>query len=260
MPASSKASIPGEIATSSLSFSGKITPPITPKHYHRINIRNEKEAQRVSFGAGYPADVHADIPADVRGQKLRSGPRNPGKKAFRCGHPWPEGADVHDPRGVKKTLVRKTSGWIFVPYNRRNRCHLHAFSYHVFLYRIQQTVSGNKPSQYPPDTIRWTLFRCSLRGQTVSSGALWGGKPRLENPVWRPSPANSPDTCWRLFRYTWSYGGFSPWNDLCNPRGPSGMCEFPPRMLCGTGSTWDLKRSLPLDLFRRGGGDLAMWE
>ena len=35
---------------------------------------------------------------------------------------------------------------------------------HVFLNRVQQTVSGNKPSQYPPDTIRWTLFRCSLRG------------------------------------------------------------------------------------------------
>ena len=35
---------------------------------------------------------------------------------------------------------------------------------HVFLNRVQQTVSGNKPSQHPPDTIRWTLFRCSLRG------------------------------------------------------------------------------------------------
>ena len=35
---------------------------------------------------------------------------------------------------------------------------------HVFLNRVQQTVSGNKPSQYPPDTIHWTLFRCSLRG------------------------------------------------------------------------------------------------
>ena len=35
---------------------------------------------------------------------------------------------------------------------------------HVFLNRVQQTVSGNKPSQYPPDTVRWTLFRCSLRG------------------------------------------------------------------------------------------------
>ena len=42
-------------------------------------VRNEKAAQRVSFGAGYPADVHADIPADVQGQKLRSGPRNRGK-------------------------------------------------------------------------------------------------------------------------------------------------------------------------------------
>ena len=45
-------------------------------------VRNGKSAQRVSFGAGYPADVHADIPADVRGQKLRSSPRNPGKTSI----------------------------------------------------------------------------------------------------------------------------------------------------------------------------------
>ena len=59
------------------------------------SFRNEKSAQRVSFGAGYPADVHADIPADVRGPKLRSGPRNPGKTCIsvrtsmtrRCGRP-----------------------------------------------------------------------------------------------------------------------------------------------------------------------------
>ena len=38
-----------------------------------------KQPKRVSFGAGYPADVHAHIPADVRGQKLRSGLRNPRK-------------------------------------------------------------------------------------------------------------------------------------------------------------------------------------
>ena len=36
-----------------------------------VLIRNEKAAQRVSLGDGYPAAVHADIPADVRGQKLR---------------------------------------------------------------------------------------------------------------------------------------------------------------------------------------------
>ena len=62
-------------------------------------IRNEKAAQRVSFGAGHPADVHADILADVRGQKLRSGPQNPGKTSIwvrislsrRRGRPRPEG-------------------------------------------------------------------------------------------------------------------------------------------------------------------------
>ena len=34
---------------------------------------------------------------------------------------------------------------------------------HVFLNRVQQTVSGSAPPQHPPDTIKWTLFRCSLR-------------------------------------------------------------------------------------------------
>ena len=35
--------------------------------------QERKVSPRISFGAGYPADVHADIPADVRGsKKLRS--------------------------------------------------------------------------------------------------------------------------------------------------------------------------------------------
>ena len=32
----------------------------------------KKTGQRASFGAGYPADVHADIQADIWEQKLRS--------------------------------------------------------------------------------------------------------------------------------------------------------------------------------------------
>ena len=44
-----------------------------------------------------------DIAADVRGQKLRSGPQNPGKnKHF--------GADVHDPRAVQKNFGQKNFG------------------------------------------------------------------------------------------------------------------------------------------------------
>ena len=42
--------------------------------------------------------------------------------------------------------------------------------HHVFLNRVQQTVSGNKPSQYPPDAIRCTPFRCSLRGKPCPAG------------------------------------------------------------------------------------------
>ena len=79
-----------------------------PNSNHRLQtlgmFRNEKAAQRVSFGAGYPVDIHADIPADVRGQKLRSALEILEKQAFRCGHPWPEGADVHDPKGGERKL------------------------------------------------------------------------------------------------------------------------------------------------------------
>ena len=33
----------------------------------------------------------------------------------------------------------------------------------MFLSHVQQTVSGSAPPQHPPDTINWTLSRCSLR-------------------------------------------------------------------------------------------------
>ena len=55
------------------------------------------------------------------GQKLRSGPQNPGEKNTHVGADihGPIGADIHDSRGFKRSSVRRvseTSGWIFVPY------------------------------------------------------------------------------------------------------------------------------------------------
>ena len=35
----------------------------------------------------------------IPAQDFSQAPQNPGKQAFRRGHPWPEGADVHDPKG-----------------------------------------------------------------------------------------------------------------------------------------------------------------
>ena len=58
-------------------------------------------------------------------------------------------------------------------YRRRN-----LWNCHVVLDRVQQTVSGNTVSQHSPDTISFTLFRCSLRL-----------KPYLANRVWRHSTA-----------------------------------------------------------------------
>ena len=138
---------------------------------------------------------------ELRGWQRRGLSRQVSRGAWKKAHkPWirgNNGAQTVNYGGAKPWSANRELG-IFHLQN------------HVFLNRVQQTVSGNKPSRYPPDTIRWTLFRCSLRGWTVSSGALWGGKPCLDNPVWRPSPANSPDTiCWTLFRYTWQNSSIS---------------------------------------------------
>ena len=59
--------------------------------HSRPMISSEKAAQRVSFGAGHPADVHADIPADVRGKSLGQALEIlETNKLF--------GANIHDPK------------------------------------------------------------------------------------------------------------------------------------------------------------------
>ena len=68
-----------------------------------------------------------------------------------------------------------------------------------------------------------SILRTPFAGHCL--GAFWGGKPCpaelsggkpcLSNPVWRHSPANSPDTiCWTLFRYTWVYWNYHPFRGL----------------------------------------------
>ena len=74
-----------------------------------LRFRNVNAAKRVSYEAGYPADVHVDIPADIRELKTLVRPsKNTKNKTFRCEHPRPEGTDVRDPRGVFKNSVRTT--------------------------------------------------------------------------------------------------------------------------------------------------------
>ena len=76
--------------------------PVLPLHQWCIlvpqMIPERKSSPKSKFGAGHPADVHTDIPADVQGEKLRLGPRNPRKasisvrasKTRRRGRPWPQ--------------------------------------------------------------------------------------------------------------------------------------------------------------------------
>ena len=47
----------------------------------------------------------------------------------------------------------KRDGCLRDPVRRRD--------FHVFLNRVQQTMSGSTASQLSPDTIHWKLFRCS---------------------------------------------------------------------------------------------------
>ena len=90
----------------------------------RLLIKNEKAAQRVSFGAGYPADVHADISADVRGQKLRSSPRNPGKSSISARTSMTRRRGRPVTRGVfKKNFGQKNFGLNFRSLLKWTKCY-----------------------------------------------------------------------------------------------------------------------------------------
>ena len=66
---------------------------------------------------------------------------------------------------------------------------------HVFLNRVEQTVTGSAPPQHPSDTISWTLFRCFF----------WGVKHRVQQTVSGDIPLpSSPDIiCWTAARRSW---------------------------------------------------------
>ena len=65
-----------------VSVPGKTVPAVPVPLSVSGRLRNGKAAQRVSFGAGYPADVHADVPADVRGKNFGQALEIPEKQAF----------------------------------------------------------------------------------------------------------------------------------------------------------------------------------
>ena len=63
-------------------------------HPNRNCCQERKCSQKSKFGAGYPVDVHAHIPVDVRGKNFVQAFEVPEKRhAFRCGRPRPEGAE-----------------------------------------------------------------------------------------------------------------------------------------------------------------------
>ena len=67
-------------------------------------------------------------------------------------------------QGLRDFLNLSVSRWAPFVAHMLRVFHLVRNPVHVFLNRVQQTVSGNTPPWCSPDTISWTLLRCSLRG------------------------------------------------------------------------------------------------
>ena len=72
----------------------KVPPIFAPNitmefHYHAFCAAEiyEQAAQRASFGAGHPADVHVDIPADSGGKNFGQALEILEKQACRCRRP-----------------------------------------------------------------------------------------------------------------------------------------------------------------------------
>ena len=79
----------------------------------RIKSRTKNQPKEEVFGTDIPQTSRGHS-RGYPGTKLLSGrPKSWKNKHLGGGHPRPEGADVHDPKGFPKTSVRKTLGWIF---------------------------------------------------------------------------------------------------------------------------------------------------
>ena len=93
---------------------------------------------------------------------------------------------------------------------------------HMFLNRVQQTVSGSAPPQHPPDTMSWTLL-----SETPSCGAKKGSEtpsfPRSEHeergslrPLFPPQEGVSdPSLCFfsLVFLFPWCFSCCEiPWS------------------------------------------------
>ena len=82
-----------------VSFSPFTSSWVTPEIF-----RNEKAAQRGSFRAGHPTEIRGSFArisqpqTSVRALKILE------KQSFGRGYPWPEGADIHDPKGFPNKL------------------------------------------------------------------------------------------------------------------------------------------------------------
>ena len=75
--------------------------------------RTKNQPKEEVFGTDVPRTSGGHSPG-YPGPKLRSGHSKSWKKqAFGRGHSSPEGADVHDPKGLPKTSVKKNFGLNF---------------------------------------------------------------------------------------------------------------------------------------------------
>ena len=75
----------------------------SPPTSGRPPLKNKKSAQRGSFWDGHPADIRGSFARISRPKNSVRAVKILEKQAFRRGHPWPEGADVHGLKGFPKT-------------------------------------------------------------------------------------------------------------------------------------------------------------
>ena len=80
------------------------------KHKHQ---ERKSSPQRGSVWNGYPADIQGSFARISRAKTSVRALETLWQQAFWRGHPWPEGADVHDPKGLPTFRYQKNFGLNF---------------------------------------------------------------------------------------------------------------------------------------------------
>ena len=118
-----------------------------------FGIREEKTAQTQTFWSGFPADIPDPYARMPRGQKVSPHHRGRRKMHSLVRTSTIFGADVHDPKGCRKTLYKKSLRWFLDPYGSRRT--------------LQKTADFRRKPQICAETSFSHLL------SSLNFGALW---------------------------------------------------------------------------------------